>query len=156
MCIRDRLQTALCEIQAGRPAMLVSIVRSTGSTPRKAGALMLVGENGLLCGTIGGGLLEHRCLAIASSALTVPRCEAFVLDNRQAGSLGMVCGCLLYTSRTAPLPYQAAVVTLSDRCASGEREDKSGPLVAARLAEMCIRDSPDALRPHQALMPGNG
>ena len=36
--------------------------------------------------------------------------------------------------RTAPLPYQAAVVTLSDRCASGEREDKSGPLVAARLA----------------------
>lgn len=36
--------------------------------------------------------------------------------------------------RTAPLPYQASVVTLSDRCASGEREDKSGPLVAARLA----------------------
>ena len=32
----------------------------------------------------------------------------------------------------APRPYhmQAAVVTLSDRCASGEREDKSGPLVA--------------------------
>ena len=36
--------------------------------------------------------------------------------------------------RTAPLPYQAAVVTLSDRCASGEREDKRGPSVAARLA----------------------
>ncbi|GAB2043684.1 hypothetical protein AGATL06_01800 [Agathobaculum sp. TL06] len=36
--------------------------------------------------------------------------------------------------RTAPLPYQAAVVTLSDRCASGKREDKSGPSVAARLA----------------------
>lgn len=36
--------------------------------------------------------------------------------------------------RTAPFPYQAAVVTLSDRCASGEREDKSGPSVAARLA----------------------
>lgn len=36
--------------------------------------------------------------------------------------------------RTAPLPYQAAVVTLSDRCASDKREDKSGPSVAARLA----------------------
>ncbi len=36
--IERLLQTALCEIQAGRPAMLVSIVRSTGSTPRKAGA----------------------------------------------------------------------------------------------------------------------
>ena len=107
--IERLLQTALCEIQAGRPAMLVSIVRSTGSTPRKAGALMLVGENGLLCGTIGGGLLEHRCLAIASSALTVPRCEAFVLDNRQAGSLGMVCGGtaeVLFTPLTDAAPLQ--------------------------------------------------
>ena len=110
--IEQLLQTALREIQAGRPAMLVSIVRSTGSTPRKAGALMLVGENGLLCGTIGGGLLEHRCLAIASSALTAPRCETFVLDNRQAGSLGMVCGGtaeVLFTPLTDAAPLQQAV-----------------------------------------------
>ena len=37
--------------------------------------------------------------------------------------------------RTAPFPFQAVVITLSDRCAAGEREDKSGPTVAKRLTE---------------------
>ena len=37
--------------------------------------------------------------------------------------------------RTAPLPFQAAVITLSDRCAAGEREDKSGPTIAKRLID---------------------
>ena len=37
--------------------------------------------------------------------------------------------------RTTPLPFQAAVITLSDRCAAGEREDKSGPTVAKRLTD---------------------
>ena len=37
--------------------------------------------------------------------------------------------------RTAPFPFQAVVITLSDRCAAGEREDKSGPAVAKRLTE---------------------
>lgn len=32
-------------------------------------------------------------------------------------------------------PWQAAVITLSDKGASGEREDKSGPAIAARLRE---------------------
>ena len=31
--------------------------------------------------------------------------------------------------------YTAAVITVSDRCASGEREDKGGPLVSALLFE---------------------
>jgi molybdopterin adenylyltransferase len=35
--------------------------------------------------------------------------------------------------RETPLPFQAAVITLSDRCASGEREDKSGPAIEKRL-----------------------
>ncbi|HIY12927.1 MAG TPA: MOSC domain-containing protein [Candidatus Agathobaculum merdipullorum] len=35
--------------------------------------------------------------------------------------------------RETPLPLQAAVITLSDRCAAGERQDESGPAVARRL-----------------------
>ncbi|OCN02646.1 molybdenum cofactor biosynthesis protein [Clostridium sp. W14A] len=37
--------------------------------------------------------------------------------------------------RRAPLPWQAAVITLSDRGARGEREDKSGPAIAGRLRD---------------------
>lgn len=37
--------------------------------------------------------------------------------------------------RPAPLPFQAAVITLSDRCAAGAREDKSGPAIVERLQQ---------------------
>ena len=36
--------------------------------------------------------------------------------------------------RTAPRPWQAAVITLSDKGAAGGREDRSGPAIAERLA----------------------
>ena len=35
--------------------------------------------------------------------------------------------------RTEPLPWQAAVITLSDKGARGEREDRSGPAIVQRL-----------------------
>ena len=38
-------------------------------------------------------------------------------------------------ARPQPLPFQAAVITLSDRCAAGEREDKSGPAIVERLTQ---------------------
>ena len=37
--------------------------------------------------------------------------------------------------RTAPRPWQAAVITLSDKGARGEREDRSGPVIAQRLKD---------------------
>ena len=37
--------------------------------------------------------------------------------------------------RPTPLPFQAAVITLSDRCAAGVREDKSGPTIVERLTQ---------------------
>ena len=37
--------------------------------------------------------------------------------------------------REAPFPWQAAVITLSDKGAAGERKDESGPAIAARLRE---------------------
>lgn len=113
--IEQLLQTALDEIQANHPVMLISVVRSTGSTPRAAGALLLAGPDGLLYGTIGGGLLEHRCLEIAAARPTMPHRETFVLDNRQAGSLGMVCGGtseVLFTPLDDPAPLEAALDAL--------------------------------------------
>lgn len=58
--------------------------------------------------------------------------------------------------RTAPRPWQAAVVTLSDKGAAGEREDKSGPAIASRLRssgyevveQILIADDPELLKRH--------
>lgn len=56
--------------------------------------------------------------------------------------------------RTAPRPWQAAVITLSDKGAAGQREDKSGPAIARRLTEngyevveqLLIADDPNLLK----------
>ena len=43
--MRDVLEALLDEIRAGRAAVLATVVRSSGSTPRTAGAKMLVGAD---------------------------------------------------------------------------------------------------------------
>ncbi|MCB1884164.1 MAG: xanthine dehydrogenase accessory protein XdhC [Geminicoccaceae bacterium] len=50
------------------PAILVTVEAALGSTPREAGAWMVVGEAGIE-GTIGGGALEHRAMERAREML---------------------------------------------------------------------------------------
>ena len=42
---------------------------------------------------------------------------------------------MVIEERVGKRPYQAAVITLSDKGARGEREDKSGPVIVERLEE---------------------
>lgn len=56
--------------------------------------------------------------------------------------------------RKEPFPWQAAVITLSDKGSRGEREDRSGPAVAARLQDagytvieqLLLPDEPEQLK----------
>lgn len=47
------------------PCALCTIVKTSGSTPREPGTKMTVNENGEIAGTVGGGALEHDCIARA-------------------------------------------------------------------------------------------
>ena len=60
------LDAALSLLTAGRPFTLVTLVADRGSTPRAAGAEMLVRDDGSIAGTIGGGLLEHSMMQAAA------------------------------------------------------------------------------------------
>ena len=61
------------KLRSGEDLMLVTVVASSGATPRGAGARMLVGREGRIYGTIGGGAVEYRTeSARQSSAQTVP------------------------------------------------------------------------------------
>ena len=53
---------------SNQPAVLVTVLRAKGSTPREAGAKMVVSADGL-AGTIGGGNLEYQCEAAARGLL---------------------------------------------------------------------------------------
>ena len=75
-------------------AVLVTIIRQSGSTPRGVGAQMLVGADGLLCGTIGGGSVEGQSIVLAKTLLVEKRStvQDYHLRYDVPDSTGMVCG----------------------------------------------------------------
>ena len=82
----------LYEMEKGHDTVLVTIIADRGSAPRGAGSQMLVGAEGRLLGTIGGGAVEARSeqLALELLAEKTSRCHTFQLHT--GGDIGMVCG----------------------------------------------------------------
>ena len=83
----------LVALEAGGTAVvLVILTDALGSTPQETGAKMLVTPAGLHSGTIGGGKLEAKALALARELLAAksaaPRFENWTLK----GDVGMTCG----------------------------------------------------------------
>lgn len=87
-------ETLKNEWDAGRNAVLVSVVENSGSVPRGKGAQMLVGTSGLLCGTIGGGPAERDALTRASELLQCGEniVHQYVLRQNPSEDIGAVCG----------------------------------------------------------------
>ncbi|WP_432757167.1 xanthine dehydrogenase accessory protein XdhC [Consotaella aegiceratis] len=77
-------------LETARPAVLVEVVEALGSTPREAGASMLVAEDST-AGTIGGGALEFRAIEAAHAMLKDGR-TAVELDLALGPALGQCCG----------------------------------------------------------------
>lgn len=92
--MREVLAAALKAEAAGEPAALVTVVSTEGSTPQKAGAKMLVHQDGSLVGTIGGGCLEAEMTQRARRALEDGRVQlaSYDLTAEEAGEDGLVCG----------------------------------------------------------------
>lgn len=72
------------------PFVLCIVTEAEGSTPREAGAKMLVFADGSIKGTIGGGAIERKSIEIALQVLKrgLPLHQSFELEN----DVGMICG----------------------------------------------------------------
>ena len=92
--MRTILFRALAELNAHQSVVLVTIVAEQGSAPRGPGSQMLVGADGQLTGTIGGGQVERQSELLALSLLKERRSQMqhFALTQAGADSLGMACG----------------------------------------------------------------
>ena len=82
------------KLRSGEDLMLVTVVASSGATPRGAGARMLVGREGRIYGTIGGGAVEYRSEHIAAEQLAKRASleHDFTLTKDDVQNLGMICG----------------------------------------------------------------
>ena len=76
------------------PKALLVVLETSGSTPVKSGAMMVVDHNFQSIGTIGGGCSEHSVLMEAYRLIgtTQSRCVLVDMSNDVAEEEGMVCG----------------------------------------------------------------
>jgi xanthine dehydrogenase accessory factor len=96
-------------LHTGDPFVLATIIRRAGSTPRNAGARMIIRSDGGIIGTIGGGPVEGAVMAAAPEILASGRFEIRTFDLDRAGAAGemdMICGGRLdvLLERISPAP----------------------------------------------------
>jgi xanthine dehydrogenase accessory factor len=59
-------------IKANKPSILITITRTRGATPGKTGFKILIGEEGRIAGTIGGGAVEFHA---------IDKCKELISNN---------------------------------------------------------------------------
>jgi xanthine dehydrogenase accessory factor len=99
---------ALTSLQRGVPVMLLYVLESKGSSPGRQGFFMVVTRDGVMEGSIGGGVMEHKFTEMARERLvqndTSRSVRRQVHDKAEAKDRsGMICSgeqtILLYTFR---------------------------------------------------------
>lgn len=118
-------------ILAGEPAVaLVTVVGARGSTPREAGARMVVTAAGAISGTVGGGRLELEAIAVAEALAAAGRDTATLRRFALGPALGQCCG------GHVTLAIEAITAARRDEIAALAAGEATGGLVTeARFAE---------------------
>ena len=89
------LDEMLAALSRGERVVLSSILASSGSVPRGAGAKMAVFEDDRVLGTIGGGAVERLSIQRAQDALKnggSNELKSYNLHPSEVASTGMICG----------------------------------------------------------------
>ena len=76
----------------GEGAAVATIISVEGSTPREAGAKMLVYKDGHILGTIGGGSIENQVIQESIGVIKTGKAKKMAYRLNHLGELGMVCG----------------------------------------------------------------
>lgn len=74
---------------------LATVVRTAGSTPRPAGARLLVGRDGRMAGSVSGGCLESAVVLEAQATLAgeaPPRVVHYGISDELGWEVGLACG----------------------------------------------------------------
>jgi xanthine dehydrogenase accessory factor len=92
---REVLETAILWLEAGRRVALVTVANSWGSSPRPAGALMLMDANGAFVGSVSGGCVEDDLVSRYQAGQLddqLPTLVDYGVDKEAATRMGLPCG----------------------------------------------------------------
>ncbi len=91
--MRSIYHTILEQIRSGFKIVVATVVHTAGSTPQKPGSSALFSEQGLLAGTVGGGMLEGEVQHIADSVMISGVSDHFYFNlDADQGEEGAICG----------------------------------------------------------------
>ena len=114
--MREVIQGAIDDLKDGQPCVLATVVRTKGSTPQKAGAMLLVRQDGTGVGTLGGGCVEGDIWFAAKEILRLnggAEFKDYYLNEDIAARDGLVCGGTMYFY-LEPLRDQKDFVTVGN------------------------------------------
>jgi xanthine dehydrogenase accessory factor len=92
----DFWKQILAKLAAKQKVYLLSVIESTGSSPGRQGFKMGVAQDGIIFGSIGGGVMEHTLVTEAKTLIKQKESPAILFKKQvhrkkaQAGS-GMIC-----------------------------------------------------------------
>ncbi len=92
-------KAAVEELDGHKPMVVATVVRTSGSTPQKSGAKLLVREDGSGVGTLGGGCVEGDIWFAAQELLKRggdAELRDYELNEDLAAQDGLVCGGTMY------------------------------------------------------------
>src|SRR5262249_7453205 len=92
--MRELVRQLTQALEQDRPLVLCQVVETRGSTPQKAGAMMVVDPNGGQIGTLGGGCVEDEVKQKSLRHLdgSAASLHSSVLDHDYAWADGLICG----------------------------------------------------------------
>jgi xanthine dehydrogenase accessory factor len=92
--VQNAAEKAFLWHQAGRGAVLATVVETWGSAPRRAGAQMAISGDGEIAGSVSGGCVEGAVAVAAEEALANGRARLldFGVSDGDAFAVGLACG----------------------------------------------------------------
>jgi len=138
----QQLEAALAQ----GPAVVATVVRTSGSVPREVGAQLLVPAGGPPWGTIGGGAGEAKVLAQAETVLATgdPQAVTIDLSGRTPGGEG-ICGgqMTVWLARWHGEQARTLARTVAQRLSQGQGVRLVLPLAGDGVPRLADCDSDD-------------
>ena len=91
---QDVLRTALAWLQQGRELVLVTVLKTWGSSPRPAGSNLAVADDGRFEGSVSAGCVEGAVIEAAQDVIATGRQRLleYGVTNDEAWAVGLACG----------------------------------------------------------------
>ena len=115
-------------LESGRKVLLVTVVKTWGSSPRPEGAMLAVRDDGHVVGSVSGGCIEDDIIdRVRREGMTATRCEAvtYGVSADEARRFGLPCGGTIRLV-LEPLTRESGILALL-------REIEAGHLVSRRV-----------------------